>query len=46
LLMNKIIDWSRSKRIDRLVLHASADGQRLYEQLGFVTTNEMRLIER
>jgi len=26
----------------RLVLHASTEGRALYEQLGFVATNEMR----
>jgi hypothetical protein len=28
------------------VLHASADGRGLYERLGFVQTNEMRLTSR
>jgi GNAT superfamily N-acetyltransferase len=43
LLMKKIIAWSREQSLDDLVLHASDDGRRLYEQLGFVLTNEMRL---
>jgi len=43
LLMKQIIAWSREERLDRLVLHASAAGRALYEKMGFVTTNEMRL---
>ena len=43
LLMKEIIAWSREQSLDDLVLHASDDGRALYEQLGFVLTNEMRL---
>lgn len=43
LLLRRIIDWARTERLDRLVLHASDAGRSLYEQLGFVDTNEMRL---
>ena len=43
LLMKEIIAWSREQSLDDLVLHASDDGRGLYEQLGFVLTNEMRL---
>jgi hypothetical protein len=32
-----------ARGIRRVVLHASADGRRLYERIGFVPTNEMRL---
>jgi GNAT superfamily N-acetyltransferase len=42
LLMRTILDWARAENLYRLVLHASAEGRRLYEQLGFVATNEMR----
>ena len=42
-LLKEIIEWSREQKIDRLVLHASAGGRGLYERLGFVETNEMRL---
>ena len=42
-LLKEIIEWSREQRIDRLVLHASEDGRALYQRLGFVVTNEMRL---
>jgi GNAT superfamily N-acetyltransferase len=41
-LMRHLLDWARLERLDRLVLHASSDGRRLYERLGFVATNEMR----
>jgi len=42
LLMGEILAWARTEQLDRLVLHASAEARRLYEQLGFVATNEMR----
>jgi GNAT superfamily N-acetyltransferase len=43
LLIKKIIDWSRQTDLDSLVLHASDEGRPLYERLGFIVTNEMRL---
>ena len=42
LLMQHVIDWSRRNGVAQLVLHASDDGRRLYERLGFEPTNEMR----
>jgi GNAT superfamily N-acetyltransferase len=42
LLMKTIIEWSRAQCLEELVLHASDDARALYEQLGFVSTNEMR----
>jgi GNAT superfamily N-acetyltransferase len=42
-LMEQIITWSLEQRIESLVLHASQDGRDLYQQLGFIPTNEMRL---
>jgi GNAT superfamily N-acetyltransferase len=42
LLLERIIQWARTERLDRLVLHASKAGRPLYERLGFVDTNEMR----
>ena len=45
LLLERIIHWARRERLDRLVLHASEAGRPLYERLGFVGTNEMRLTE-
>lgn len=43
-LMEQVIAWVRAHGIARLVLHASPDGRRLYEQLGFEPTNEMRFM--
>lgn len=45
LLLQRVIQWARTERIDRLVLHASEAARPLYERLGFVDTNEMRLTE-
>ena len=42
LLMDEIVRWAREEKLDRLVLHASAQARSLYEQMGFVATNEMR----
>jgi ribosomal protein S18 acetylase RimI-like enzyme len=41
-LMRAILAALDARGIRRIVLHASADGRRLYERLGFVATNEMR----
>lgn len=45
LLMEKIIRWAREEKLDRLILHASAQARSLYERMGFVATNEMRFGE-
>jgi GNAT superfamily N-acetyltransferase len=42
LLMQRVLDWAASSGLETLVLHASDDGRRLYERLGFIATNEMR----
>jgi GNAT superfamily N-acetyltransferase len=42
LLMKEILRWAGTERLDRLVLHASDEARALYEQMGFVPTNEMR----
>ena len=44
--MERLIDWARAERLDRLVLHASDEGRVVYERLGFVQTNEMRFKDR
>ena len=44
-LMRTLLDALAARGITRIVLHASQDGRRLYERLGFAPTNEMRLIE-
>jgi GNAT superfamily N-acetyltransferase len=43
LLLERIIAWCREQRIESVVLHASEEGRALYQQLGFMQTNEMRL---
>jgi GNAT superfamily N-acetyltransferase len=42
-LMGTLLDALSERGIRRIVLHASDDGRRLYERLGFIATNEMRL---
>jgi ribosomal protein S18 acetylase RimI-like enzyme len=42
-LMRAVLDGLAARSIRRIVLHASDEGRRLYERLGFVATNEMRL---
>ncbi len=41
-IMKEILDWVPTSDIVRLVLHASDEGRRLYEGLGFAPTTEMR----
>jgi GNAT superfamily N-acetyltransferase len=43
-LMDALVAWSREVGIERIALHASADGRSLYESMGFVDSNEMRLV--
>jgi ribosomal protein S18 acetylase RimI-like enzyme len=45
LLMRHVLDYTREHQISRVLLHASKDGRALYESLGFVPTNEMRLAQ-
>lgn len=42
-LMKAAMQWCGSNGVDVVVLHASPDGRRLYESMGFVETNEMRI---
>ena len=42
-LMHAVLHALAARGIRRVVLHASDDGRRLYERLGFVLTNEMLL---
>jgi GNAT superfamily N-acetyltransferase len=44
LLIKEIITWSRHERLDRLLLHASAEGRSVYERLGFIAGNDMRFV--
>lgn len=41
-LMRRLLADLDARGIRRIVLHASDEGRRLYERLGFVQTNEMR----
>jgi GNAT superfamily N-acetyltransferase len=42
-LMETIIDWAVAEGYAMVELHASEAGRPLYEHLGFVATNEMRV---
>jgi GNAT superfamily N-acetyltransferase len=42
-VVEAILDWCRANGVGRVCLHASTEGRRLYEQLGFRGTNELRL---
>lgn len=44
-LVEHVLSWSRTRGLRRISLHASDEGRPLYEQLGFVPTNEMRCEE-
>ncbi|HEX5438826.1 MAG TPA: GNAT family N-acetyltransferase [Gemmatimonadaceae bacterium] len=41
-LMRQLLEWAPRHGVNRLALHASREGRLLYDQLGFVSTNEMR----
>ncbi len=42
-MMLHLQDYCHAENITRVVLHASDEGRPLYENLGYVLTNEMRL---
>jgi ribosomal protein S18 acetylase RimI-like enzyme len=42
-LMQAVLSWCSENGIDTIILHASASGRSLYESMGFIQTNEMRL---
>jgi GNAT superfamily N-acetyltransferase len=42
-LVQAMIDWSRAEGMRYLYLHASDAGRPLYESMGFIANNEMRL---
>jgi GNAT superfamily N-acetyltransferase len=42
-IMQTMLDWIRGRGLRCASLHASDDGRVLYEKLGFVATNDMRL---
>jgi len=43
-LMDVVLDYCAQQHIRVIMLHASNKGRPLYESLGFVGTNEMRLV--
>jgi GNAT superfamily N-acetyltransferase len=43
-LMAIALDWCRANGIRAVILHASDDGKKLYQELGFNSTNEMRIL--
>jgi GNAT superfamily N-acetyltransferase len=43
LVIEAILDWIKARGLRAANLHASDEGRRLYEELGFKPTNEMRL---
>jgi GNAT superfamily N-acetyltransferase len=45
-LMQKALEWCAANEVDAVILHASDEGRALYEGLGFIPSNEMRLISR
>ena len=45
-LMQSVLTALAERKVRRIVLHASDEGRPLYERLGFVPTNEMRLENR
>jgi GNAT superfamily N-acetyltransferase len=45
-LMEAVLEWCRTDGFYTVSLHASNDGRALYESMGFVATNEMRLTLR
>lgn len=42
-LVRDVIDWARCIAADRVDLSATPDGQRLYEELGFIVTSAPRM---
>lgn len=42
-MMQTILRWLEEQGIHRVTLHATVQGRPLYDQLGFVTGNEMCL---
>ena len=42
-LMKTAMEWCAREGVETVILHASDEGRRLYEELGFEASNEMRL---
>jgi ribosomal protein S18 acetylase RimI-like enzyme len=45
-MMRTILVWLQDRGIEKITLHASDMGRPLYEQVGFVDSNEMRYVPR
>jgi GNAT superfamily N-acetyltransferase len=45
-VMQTMLDWCAHESFHFVTLHASDEGRPLYQSLGFVPTNEMRLLKR
>lgn len=43
-LMETALAWCRANGVSAVILHASNEGRRLYESMGFRSTNEMRIL--
>ena len=43
MVVKEAINWCRKNKYERLMLHASEMGRKVYSQLGFKRTWEMRL---
>lgn len=43
IILQEAIDWCKEKRYERLLLHASDAGRKVYRKFGFTRTWEMRL---
>lgn len=43
-LLAESIGWARGRGITEVKLHASSQGQAIYDRMGFLETNEMRLL--
>jgi GNAT superfamily N-acetyltransferase len=44
-LTQQCIEWLKAESCDPIYLHASNAGRPIYERLGFVANNEMRLVD-
>jgi GNAT superfamily N-acetyltransferase len=43
-VMDAVLQWCRDNGVDTVILHASPAGRKLYEEMGFRPTNEMRIV--
>jgi GNAT superfamily N-acetyltransferase len=43
-LVQEAVDWCAEQHIHVVSLHASDQGRSIYEKMGFIVTNEMRMI--